>query len=154
MAYVLKQVVDSFCQNGLFLLKLLSNGLRGEDLQRGSECIEGVCENVFERDEGRNVGFGSVGDAAKGVRENAGEGRRGGQGGRGEMGRYRVLNILSRFTRNELCLESKSRIGVEFATRTLQVQSDPRISIALLSMINFAVVHRRSVFDEKLRIVV
>lgn len=32
-------------------------------------------------------------------------------------------NILSRFTRNEFCLESKSTIGVEFATRTLQVIS-------------------------------
>ncbi|KAK7831279.1 ras-related protein rab11c [Quercus suber] len=31
-------------------------------------------------------------------------------------------NILSRFTRNEFCLESKSTIGVEFATRTLQAQ--------------------------------
>ncbi|KAI3884353.1 hypothetical protein MKX03_006831 [Papaver bracteatum] len=29
-------------------------------------------------------------------------------------------NILSRFTRNEFCLESKSTICVEFATRTLQ----------------------------------
>ncbi|XP_039018152.1 ras-related protein RABA2a-like [Hibiscus syriacus] len=31
-------------------------------------------------------------------------------------------NLLSRFTRNEFCLESKSTIGVEFATRTLQVE--------------------------------
>ena len=31
-------------------------------------------------------------------------------------------NILSRFTRNEFCLESKSTIGVEFSTRTLQVK--------------------------------
>ncbi|PSR95082.1 Ras-related protein like [Actinidia chinensis var. chinensis] len=31
-------------------------------------------------------------------------------------------NILSRFTRNEFCLESKSTIGVEFATKTLQVE--------------------------------
>ncbi|KAE8676347.1 Ras-related protein Rab11C [Hibiscus syriacus] len=31
-------------------------------------------------------------------------------------------NILSRFTKNEFCLESKSTIGVEFATRTLQVE--------------------------------
>ncbi|PSS09442.1 Ras-related protein like [Actinidia chinensis var. chinensis] len=31
-------------------------------------------------------------------------------------------NILLRFTRNEFCLESKSTIGVEFATRTLQVE--------------------------------
>ncbi|XP_028085602.1 ras-related protein Rab2BV-like [Camellia sinensis] len=31
-------------------------------------------------------------------------------------------NILSRFTRNEFCLEFKSTIGVEFATRTLQVE--------------------------------
>ncbi|XP_059666331.1 ras-related protein Rab2BV-like [Cornus florida] len=31
-------------------------------------------------------------------------------------------NILSRFTRNEFSLESKSTIGVEFATRTLQVE--------------------------------
>ncbi|GAY51336.1 hypothetical protein CUMW_133420 [Citrus unshiu] len=29
-------------------------------------------------------------------------------------------NLLSRFTRNEFCLESKSTIGVEFTTRTLQ----------------------------------
>ena len=34
-------------------------------------------------------------------------------------------NILSRFTRNEFCLESKSTIGVEFATRTLQVDMLP-----------------------------
>lgn len=34
-------------------------------------------------------------------------------------------NILSRFTRNEFCLESKSTIGVEFATRTLQVLLPP-----------------------------
>ncbi|KAB1217806.1 Ras-related protein Rab2BV [Morella rubra] len=31
-------------------------------------------------------------------------------------------NILLRFTRNEFFLESKSTIGVEFATRTLQVE--------------------------------
>ncbi|KAJ3676691.1 hypothetical protein LUZ60_004103 [Juncus effusus] len=31
-------------------------------------------------------------------------------------------NILSRFTRNEFCLESKSTIGVEFATRTVQIE--------------------------------
>ncbi|CAA2984064.1 ras-related Rab11C [Olea europaea subsp. europaea] len=31
-------------------------------------------------------------------------------------------NILSRFTRNEFCLESKSTIGVEFATKTLQIE--------------------------------
>ncbi|KAL5993294.1 Ras-related protein RABA2a [Asimina triloba] len=29
-------------------------------------------------------------------------------------------NLLSRFTRNEFFLESKSTIGVEFATRSLQ----------------------------------
>lgn len=32
-------------------------------------------------------------------------------------------NLLSRFTRNEFCLESKSTIGVEFATRSIQVLS-------------------------------
>ncbi|KAF3333993.1 ras-related protein Rab2BV [Carex littledalei] len=31
-------------------------------------------------------------------------------------------NILSRFTRNEFCLESKSTIGVEFATRTVEIE--------------------------------
>ncbi|KDP31762.1 hypothetical protein JCGZ_12223 [Jatropha curcas] len=30
-------------------------------------------------------------------------------------------NLLSRFTRNEFCLESKSTIGVEFATRSIHV---------------------------------
>lgn len=34
-------------------------------------------------------------------------------------------NLLSRFTRNEFCLESKSTIGVEFATRSIQVQQAP-----------------------------
>lgn len=29
-------------------------------------------------------------------------------------------NLLSRFTRDEFCLDSKTTIGVEFATRTLQ----------------------------------
>lgn len=32
-------------------------------------------------------------------------------------------NLLSRFTRNEFSLESKSTIGVEFATRSLNVDS-------------------------------
>jgi Ras-related protein Rab-11A len=36
----------------------------------------------------------------------------------------RKSNILSRFTRNEFCLESKST-SVEFATRTLQVNPLP-----------------------------
>jgi hypothetical protein len=31
-------------------------------------------------------------------------------------------NLLSRFTRNEFCLESKSTIGVEFATRSIEVR--------------------------------
>ena len=39
-------------------------------------------------------------------------------------------NLLSRFTRNEFCLESKSTIGVEFATRTLQV------SLSIFSLIS------------------
>ncbi|CAL5408890.1 unnamed protein product [Camellia sinensis] len=33
----------------------------------------------------------------------------------------RKSNLLSRFTRNEFSLEPKSTIGVEFATRTIQV---------------------------------
>lgn len=32
-------------------------------------------------------------------------------------------NLLSRFTRNEFNLESKSTIGVEFATRSIQVRT-------------------------------
>ncbi|KAJ4951554.1 hypothetical protein NE237_028386 [Protea cynaroides] len=31
-------------------------------------------------------------------------------------------NLLSRFTKNEFCLDSKSTIGVEFATRTVKVE--------------------------------
>jgi GTP-binding protein EngB required for normal cell division len=34
-------------------------------------------------------------------------------------------NLLSRFTRNEFSLESKSTIGVEFATRSIQVRQPP-----------------------------
>jgi Ras-related protein Rab-11A len=32
-------------------------------------------------------------------------------------------NLLSRFTRNTFSLDSKSTIGVEFATRTIQVRT-------------------------------
>lgn len=32
-------------------------------------------------------------------------------------------NLLGRFTRNEFNLESKSTIGVEFATRSIQVDN-------------------------------
>jgi len=35
-------------------------------------------------------------------------------------------NLLSRFTRNEFNLESKSTIGVEFATRSIQVKHRSR----------------------------
>ena len=34
-------------------------------------------------------------------------------------------NLLSRFTRNEFNLESKSTIGVEFATRSIEVKPRP-----------------------------
>jgi hypothetical protein len=34
---------------------------------------------------------------------------------------YRLPAVLSRFTRNEFNLESKSTIGVEFATRSINV---------------------------------
>jgi hypothetical protein len=40
-------------------------------------------------------------------------------------------NLLSRFTRNEFCLESKSTIGVEFATRSIQVLYFPSIAFHL-----------------------
>jgi len=44
-------------------------------------------------------------------------------------------NLLSRFTRNEFNLESKSTIGVEFATRSIQCDSKTikaQIWVALL----------------------
>lgn len=44
-------------------------------------------------------------------------------------------NILSRFTRNEFCLESKSTIGVEFATRTLQVSLTRSVTWIFLILI-------------------
>jgi hypothetical protein len=43
-------------------------------------------------------------------------------------------NLLSRFTKNTFALDSKSTIGVEFATRTLQVR---RILHLLLLVGNF-----------------
>ncbi|KAI8573955.1 hypothetical protein RHMOL_Rhmol01G0316200 [Rhododendron molle] len=50
-------------------------------------------------------------------------------------------NILSRFTRNEFCLESKSTIGVEFATRTLQ---DTHLTLMDLTvkLVDYVVLHR------------
>ncbi|KAJ0501366.1 putative small GTPase, P-loop containing nucleoside triphosphate hydrolase [Helianthus annuus] len=48
-------------------------------------------------------------------------------------------NLLSRFTRNEFSLESKSTIGVEFATRTLQdvtiVECDFRLYLDIRNLI-------------------
>ncbi|KAK6797332.1 hypothetical protein RDI58_005034 [Solanum bulbocastanum] len=41
-------------------------------------------------------------------------------------------NLLSRFTRNEFSLESKSTIGVEFATKSLTV--DSKIVVSVLAM--------------------
>lgn len=38
-------------------------------------------------------------------------------------------NLLSRFTRNEFNLESKSTIGVEFATRSISVRNFIRIHL-------------------------
>ncbi|KAI3695834.1 hypothetical protein L1987_78836 [Smallanthus sonchifolius] len=68
-------------------------------------------------------------------------------------------NILSRFTRNEFCLESKSTIGVEFATRTLQSANfchgsmDPRIWQADSSKDNIMTrLIKHHGFDEKLLI--
>ena len=46
-------------------------------------------------------------------------------------------NILSRFTRNKFCLESKSTIGVEFATRNLEV-----FVPLLLRLLLFIIVYR------------
>ncbi|KAL6131537.1 hypothetical protein ACLB2K_069912 [Fragaria x ananassa] len=48
-------------------------------------------------------------------------------------------NILSRFTRNEFCLESKSTIGVEFATRTLQVLFEKKVVWCYLYMTSFVI---------------
>jgi len=43
-------------------------------------------------------------------------------------------NLLSRFTRNEFCLESKSTIGVEFATRSIQVRNLTLAALLLLCL--------------------
>lgn len=49
-------------------------------------------------------------------------------------------NILSRFTRNEFCLESKSTIGVEFATRTLQVRLFILSSVTSFGCLSYAII--------------
>ena len=64
-------------------------------------------------------------------------------------------NILSRFTRNEFCLESKSTIGVEFATRTLQVRSNSfsdsiRLTMICSTLSNYLRVERFVCFALKL----
>lgn len=47
-------------------------------------------------------------------------------------------NLLSRFTRNEFNLESKSTIGVEFATRSA-IRCDQRMNILLLFILFYKV---------------
>jgi hypothetical protein len=59
-------------------------------------------------------------------------------------------NLLSRFTRNEFCLESKSTIGVEFATRTLHV-SPPScsffVSVACTSLLRNQIIRSPALAD-------
>ena len=45
-------------------------------------------------------------------------------------------NLLSRFTRNEFNLESKSTIGVEFATRSIQVKTSTDVALLALTVSN------------------
>jgi len=49
-------------------------------------------------------------------------------------------NLLSRFTKNTFALDSKSTIGVEFATRTLQVRRILHLSPSSLSLAPLVVV--------------
>jgi GTPase SAR1 family protein len=42
-------------------------------------------------------------------------------------------NLLSRFTRGDFNLESKSTIGVDFGARTVQVEDGKMIKVLLLS---------------------
>ena len=44
-------------------------------------------------------------------------------------------NLLSRFTRNEFCLEMKSTIGVEFATRSIQVRSNAGAGVPAVRLV-------------------
>lgn len=44
-------------------------------------------------------------------------------------------NLLSRFTRNEFNLESKSTIGVEFATRSIQVRKHVKNSTCYIPQV-------------------
>ncbi|KAI4990733.1 hypothetical protein ZWY2020_039104 [Hordeum vulgare] len=44
------------------------------------------------------------------------------------------LCLLTRFTCNGFCLESTSTIGVEFATRTLQVQHDHLLDTSVIDI--------------------
>jgi Ras-related protein Rab-11A len=48
-------------------------------------------------------------------------------------------NLLSRFTRNEFCLESKSTIGVEFATRSVQVRTSHCSATHVSQFISFQI---------------
>mmetsp|Transcript_6948 Transcript_6948/g.14044 ORF Transcript_6948/g.14044 Transcript_6948/m.14044 type:complete len:141 (-) Transcript_6948:631-1053(-) len=45
-------------------------------------------------------------------------------------------NLLSRFTRNEFSLESKSTIGVEFATRSIQVSNASAVILTCASIVS------------------
>ncbi|CAO3623018.1 unnamed protein product [Mucor hiemalis] len=54
-------------------------------------------------------------------------------------------NLLGRFTRNEFNLESKSTIGVEFATRSIQVDNKViKAQIGILVSYNISLHHLSS----------
>jgi small GTP-binding protein len=48
-------------------------------------------------------------------------------------------NLLSRFTRNEFNLESKSTIGVEFATKSIQVKKAAAMHLSIALSLAYAV---------------
>jgi small GTP-binding protein len=47
-------------------------------------------------------------------------------------------NLLSRFTRNEFNLDSKSTIGVEFATKSIQVDTKTIKGTAIAGLLTWA----------------
>lgn len=51
-------------------------------------------------------------------------------------------NLLSRFTRNEFNLESKSTIGVEFATKSIKTPDGKVIKAQIVSSFLFDPIHR------------
>ncbi|KAI5021316.1 hypothetical protein ZWY2020_055161 [Hordeum vulgare] len=126
-------------------LRAATQGAAEAGVGRRGLVLLAASSRVAETERSRGLAYGRRDHKQGKARQGSGEGNGGQRRGEEEYDYlFKVVligdsgvgksNLLSRFTRNEFCLESKSTIGVEFATRTLHV-STPFITFPSLPLL-------------------